>query len=249
MLGIVQGITEWLPVSSEGVLTLVGLKFFGHNVTSSISMAVFLHLGTLAAAFYYFRKDVRSLFKGSCRMVLKFIVVATIITGVVGAPLLLIQVKYADKIPVSLAVALIGIFLLATGLIQLGKSEKYFRSVFNARNGDAFFVGILQGFSALPGLSRSGLTVSGLLFKKFKNTEALKLSFIMSLPVVLGGGILINLFGFCPDINKVSIIALIVSFGVSLLTIKGLLKLSRKMNFGWFAMFFGILTLVSLFFM
>ena len=113
---------------------------------------------------------------------------------------------------------------------------------------DALFAGVLQGIAVLPGLSRSGLTVAALLFRKIKETDALKLSFLMSLPVVLGGNIVLNFLDDGIEFNTSSLVALGASFVVGLLTIKYLLKISQKINFGWFAIGFGVLTLISLFF-
>jgi len=248
ILGIAQGIAEWIPISSEGILVLVGMKFFGSNLAESVSVAVFLHLGTFAAALLYFWKDVISVFKKENRNVLSFLFFSTLVTGVVGLPLFYFGIKYLNG-AAGAASAFIGVFLIITGVAQFKKPESVFRLFGSSNSRDAFFVGMLQGFSSLPGFSRSGLTVAGLLFRKFKDTDALKLSFLMSLPAVLGGNIILNLSGISvADINFTLITALVVSFVVGLLMIRILLRISQKINFGWFAIFFGVLTLVSLFF-
>jgi len=104
---------------------------------------------------------------------------------------------------------------------------------------------VVQGFAALPGLSRSGLTVSTLLFRKVNEKDSLKLSFLLSLPIVLGGNILLNseYFNFSLD----SLISLSASFLFGLLTIHYLLKLAKKINFGWFVFAFGALMIIASF--
>lgn len=244
VLGIIQGVTEWLPISSEGVLTLVGLKFFGRDIASSVSMAVFLHIGTFFSALFYLRKEVFSVFEKGNRKVLLFLFQSTVVTAVVGVPLLYIGMKYADRFPVFLAVSFVGIFLLITGIVQLKKPEETFRSRKDIGKVDTLLSGALQGLAALPGFSRSGLTVSGFLARKFKEDEALRLSFLMSLPAVLGANIFLNIFGESVRLDIVSLTALTTALITGFFTIGLLLKISRKLNFGWFAIFFGAITLI-----
>ncbi|MFC1756980.1 undecaprenyl-diphosphate phosphatase [Patescibacteria group bacterium] len=248
VLGIVQGITEWLPISSSGVLTLVGLTFFGHDLGTSVSMALFLHVGTFLSALVYFWKEVVFILKGGDKKVFNFLLISTIVTGVVGIPVAMLIYRSFSGLTAGVAVALIGFFLIITGLLQLKKTEDNLRTKKDLTKNDALVGGILQGFSVLPGLSRSGLTVAGLLFRKIKDTDALKLSFLMSLPVVLGGNIILNFLDDGIELSSVSFVALFTAFIVGLLTIKTLLKISRKINFGYFAIGFGVLTLLSLFF-
>jgi len=108
---------------------------------------------------------------------------------------------------------------------------------------DGIILGIAQGFAALPGLSRSGLTVSALLLRKFDNALSLRLSFLMSLPIVLAGNILLNFNEL--TWSKGTFWSLLFSFLFGLLTIHFLLKIAKKINFGLFVLFFGILTILS----
>jgi len=247
VLGIIQGITEWLPISSEGILTLVGMKFFGKDLASSVSMAVFLHLGTFLAALIYFRKDVVGVFKKQNRKLLNFLILSSLVTAIVAIPLLFFVIDYFNNFSAKFVIGFVGFLLIVTGFIQFKKLEKYFRNAFDLKRKDSVVVGIGQGLAVLPGLSRSGLTISCLLFRKIRDSEAIRLSFLMSLPAVLGGNILLNLVGKNIQINLVSIVALIASFIVGFLIIGFLLKISRKINFGWFAIVFGVLTLAGLF--
>ena len=135
--------------------------------------------------------------------------------------------------------------LLTTGILQIKAKKKEEKKMVDAGNKDGVLLGLVQSFASLPGLSRSGLTVSVLLLRKFRSEAALKLSFLMSLPIVLGGNIILNLDKFNFSLESFS--GLLFSFVFGLLTIKLLLKTARKINFGWFVLFFGIIVIISIF--
>ena len=143
---------------------------------------------------------------------------------------------------ISLAV---GILLLVTGILQIRIKTRGTKKLKDLSNSDGVLLGFAQGFSSLPGLSRSGITISTLMLRKFNDTSALRLSFLMSLPIVLIGNIFLNIPDF--SLTKLSIYGLIASFAFGLLTIHILMKLSRKINFGWFVLIFAILMILSFF--
>ena len=115
----------------------------------------------------------------------------------------------------------------------------------NASVWDAIILGIVQGMAILPGLSRSGLTISTLLLRKFDDTHALTLSFLMSLPVVFGGNILLNANAFL--FTTSNLWGSLFAFGFGLATIHLLLKVSQRLNFGYFVLLFGVLMVGSAF--
>ncbi len=248
ILGIVQGVTEWLPVSSSGVLTLIGLRFFGSDLSTSVSMALFLHIGTFLSALVYFWRDVVFILKRKNKKVFNFLIISTIVTGVVGLPVNFLFYKTYNSLAAGGVVAFIGLFLIITGITQLKKPNNNLRTKRDINNKDAMITGVFQGIAVLPGFSRSGLTVASLLFRKIQDTDALKLSFLMSLPVVLGGNIILNIVNDGMVFDITSLVALLTAFIVGILTIDFLIKISRKINFGLFVIGFGILTLVSVFF-
>jgi undecaprenyl-diphosphatase len=133
--------------------------------------------------------------------------------------------------------------LFITSYLQLKVKNSGYKEEKDLRYFDGIMIGVVQAFAALPGLSRSGLTVSALLMSKFNKQSALQLSFLLSLPIVLAGNIVLNLDKFSFDLS--SLIALLASFIFGWLTIKYLLKLAQKINFAYFVLFFAILTLLA----
>lgn len=256
ILGFIQGVAEWLPISSEGLVALVNVGFFERGLEQTIEIAIFLHLGTFFAALFYFREDIYGLTQSVLRTnavrnseeykrILIFLIISTLVTGLVGFPLLKLFLGFSSaNFGIKTILGLIGTFLILTGIIQFKKPEEGFKGADKLSIFDGILLGIIQGFSALPGLSRSGLTIAGFLFRGYKDTEALRLSFLMSLPAVLGANIIFNFSKINFDINM--LIGLVISFVVGLATIHAFITLSHKINFGWFAILFGALTLLGI---
>lgn len=253
ILGIIQGITEWLPISSSGMLALVMSNLYGiTDLSSLIHIALFFHLGTFFAALIYFRKDVWKLTKAifnykrsddKTKKTLNFIIVTTIITGVLGLLILTLLSNINFGLTGKTISFAVGFFLLITGIFQIKVKTRGLKKEINLKKSDSLLLGIAQGFSSLPGLSRSGITISTLLLKKFDDTSALRLSFLMSLPVVLFGNLLLNLNDF--TLTSAAIYGLLASFIFGLLTIHVLMSLSKRINFGWFVLIFAVLMMAS----
>ncbi len=259
LVGAIQGITEWIPVSSSGILVLIFANLFQITDLSVIIQSIlWLHLGTFFAALIYFRKDVAQLFVGlfqykksnkETKKTLNFLIITTIISGIIG--LFIIKALTLSQENLSMtgkSISLgVGILLLITGILQLKvkSRDSALRKLKDLNLGDSILLGVSQGLSSLPGLSRSGITISTLMLRKFNDTTALRLSFLMSLPIVLLGNIFLNIPDF--SLAKLSIWGLVFSFLFGLLTIHALMKLSKKINFGWFVLIFAILMIASFF--
>jgi undecaprenyl-diphosphatase len=265
ILGTIQGITEWLPISSEAVLVLVKANFFnsGESLTELIGLALFLHLGTLLAAAWYLRDDIRMLLKLLLKPhrllkreeegehILRFLILTTFISGIIGYFLLevfLSGVEQHAQITTQIITVVIGILLLGTGILQFQAKRKRKADQKEAeglQDRDSVLLGVVQGFSALPGFSRSGLTISALLLRNYSEVTALRLSFLMSLPIVFGGNVLLNSSGFSFGISHV--FGFVFSFLFGILTIHLLFRFARKINFAYFVLGFGVLTIIAAF--
>lgn len=256
ILGIIQGVAEWLPVSSEGLVILAKTNLFhsSGNIEEAIRQALFLHLGTFLAALIYFHQDVKKLIKtifsyGSqpqdMQKLFSFLLIATMISGALGLLLIktLSHIASQLKSQGTIVTLIVGCLLLGTAFLELKAKKSGYREIRDLTIIDGILLGIVQGFAALPGLSRSGLTVSALLLRKLDKAYALKLSFLMSLPIVLMGNLLLNFNASAWSAE--SMVGLFFSFIFGLATIHLLLKIAAKVNFGYFVLFFGILTILS----
>ncbi len=258
ILGITQGIVEWLPVSSEGAIVLIKTNIFNAppDYEALIKHALFLHLGTFLAALIYFRKDVGILLKcivsfnsqdQETKKLFNFLLFTTIISGIIGIILLKTIVNLTDHFEATgkSITLVIGFLLIGTGLLELKASRPGYRNLAHLKWHDTVITGLAQGLASLPGFSRSGLTMSTLLLLKFDKQHALKLSFLLSLPIVLAGNIVLNLDLFVFSLP--SLIGLLCSFIFGLMTIHLLLKLAQAVNFGYFMLIFGSITILSFF--
>ncbi|OPL11963.1 MAG: hypothetical protein AVO34_01720 [Firmicutes bacterium ML8_F2] len=256
-MGIIQGVFEWLPISSEGITVLVASNFFGQlSLETVIRYSLFLHLGTFLAALIYFRKDVWSLLKAllnyrlaekNVQNIFKFLVISTLVSGFLGFAIFKIFSGFEERLASSakMITLIIGLLLLVTAGLQIKAKKDSQKKAKQLSQKDGWLLGLMQSLAVLPGLSRSGLTVSTLLLRKFNEEFALKLSFLMSLPIVLGGNIALNFKD--AEFSLSMVWGLVFSFVFGLATISLLLKLARKINFGWFVFIFGILIIASLF--
>lgn len=257
LLGAVQGITEWLPISSEGINTLIMVNLFHQPVAEAVNISIWLHSGTLLAALIYFRKEITQLLRnlpqyarelrGSAHSeaswLTTFLIISTLLTGIVGAPLFVFGL--GDKeIPAGLVTAIIGIFLIITGLVQ-----RYARKLSGTKAisdvKDAILLGVVQAFSVFPGLSRSGLTVSALLFRGYNSAQVIRLSFLMSIPAVLAAEIGLALIDEV-DFALPAIGSVVISFVLGFLTIGALIRIAPRIAFWKFCIFIGVLSLLAL---
>lgn len=258
ILGTIQGIAEWLPVSSEGVLVLVQVGLFKSQLSAGelIRTALFLHFGTFLAALIYFRKDVLSLLKAffniknadtETRKVLQFLILGTLASAFIGYGLLTFieGIEESFELGSKVIIGAIALLLFVTAWLQLKGKSQGIKKARDLKLGDGLLLGAVQGFAVLPGISRSGSTVGTLLIRKYDDATSLRLSFLMSLPAVLGGNILLNADKFTFD--TAMFVALGFAFVFGLATIHALLKMAQKINFGYFVLLFAVLTLLAVF--
>jgi undecaprenyl-diphosphatase len=257
ILGLVQGITEWLPISSEGINTLILLRFFHKPFDEAIQASLWLHSGTLIAALVYFRRDIATLlrylpqyirqFKTSqpteSASLITFLIISTLVSGALGAPLLFWGLSLTEM-PAALATAIVGSFLIITGIVQRFALRSTGRRTVTGIK-DAIITGVVQAASVLPGISRSGLTVSTLLFLGYHPRQALKISFLMSIPVVLAVIIVLGVTNMVSlSISAAIGAATALLFGW--LTISALLRIAERIPFWQVCLILGGLSLLPL---
>jgi undecaprenyl-diphosphatase len=181
-LGLIQGLTEFLPVSSSGHLVIFQALF---DVPHSIAFDVIVHLATALAVIVYFFRDILLLFT-SKRKMLWLIVVGTVFTGILG-------LGFKDFFEsLFSSVFAVGWFLILTAAViilaeWLGKGK---RSLEEMNIWDAILIGLAQGCAIAPGLSRSGTTISASLARNLDRSLAARFSFLLSIPAILGAGLI-----------------------------------------------------------
>lgn len=269
LLGIVQGLTEFLPVSSSGHLAIIQ-NVFNIDTGSSLFFDIMLHVGTLVAVFVVYRKDILKMIVETIRMIIdiyqnlrifiknhkdkealrykrivhnnyrKFVVlilVSTIPTGVIGyAARDLVTYSATTLIVPGVCLIITAILLLVADISDDG--QKIPRDV-SYTNG--FSIGIVQGLATLPGISRSGSTIAACLLSGFDRRFAVKYSFIMSIPAIMGAAVLElkDLGGeqITGSLVGCSILGAIIAGLVGYVCIKTMLIVVRKKKFKGFAIY------------
>ena len=248
ILGIVQGLTELLPISSSAHLNLIPW-IFNWNIPDSFDVA--LHFGTLLAIGIFFFKDWVGLIKGGFNQVVKkektqegkmfwYIVLATLPGGIIGFILDHFLEDYLTK-PIIIAVALI---IMGIILYLVDKNCKSKTDYEDMTLKQTFLIGLSQALAFIPGVSRSGITITTARAMGVTREAATKYSFLLSTPIVFAATVL----KFKDFVFSVPfIIGVLASFLVGLLVIKFLLKYIRKGSFKIFAVYrviFGLLIIV-----
>ncbi|MDD5569169.1 MAG: undecaprenyl-diphosphate phosphatase [Candidatus Pacebacteria bacterium] len=234
LAGILQGIFEWLPVSSEGVVAL--FSNFSLPQLNSVDFALFLHLGTILAVIIFFWKDIVDLILMKDKKFLRFFIIVTLISGVLG----FFVYRFASNVLVGPAL----LFAMGSGLFLTSWFQKKKIKINLSADASAAVVGLLQAITPIPGVSRSGATIFGLSLTESDPEKILKTSYLISIPVVLGvNGYLYLKSPIMPSNN--SLIALLFSFGVGFLTLKFLMNISKKIDFSKFTFIFGCLCFIG----
>ena len=229
ILGTVQGFFEWLPISSEGAVAIVSqflIKDF-----HPLEIALFAHLGTFFAVLIYFRKEWFNVLTFKDKTLLRFLIIAVAISGLIG---FFLYGTIKDMAIGNGLLAITGCGLLLTAYFH--KNKKISNIGFNKL---AVISGIAQGLAVIPGLSRSGATIFALSFGKSNPREVLKISYMMSAPIVLAMSAF--LFFQNPVLLSEGWPVLLSSFLVGFLTLSFLLRISAKINFFKFALLFAFL--------
>ena len=267
LMAVFQGIIEWLPISSEGQLSLLFVTIYQMDQVTAVTLALLLHLGTMMAVIWYFRDYLKEITKPRSQ-ILKIMILSTLGTAITAVPLVLLFKSSWILLTENLILPadfiftlLIGILLIITGLVLSKQPEQGARELPSLTSNEAFILGLTQGIAALPGISRSGMTITFLLLIGLTHRDALKTSFLISIPAVLGAtGLEFLLNGFTLSMTGITvgevsfsypilIFSILLTALIGYITMDNLIKL-KKIPYDKFCIGFGILTIAlgSLFF-
>lgn len=259
LLGVVQGVIEWLPISSEGNLALIIANLTQLSSEDIINLTVFLHLGTVLSALFYLREDVlkylyslrdyrlKKLFDSENNSVVSFLLISTIITGVLGFLLYSQFVNLLTAVEGRTFIALIGVFLIITGIFQKVSQGSERKNKEDLNLWDSLLLGAAQSVSILPGISRSGTTVSALLMRDYDQDTSLRLSFLMSIPAVIAANSFLILSGKYVTIGIENVlITVLTAFITGYISLKVLFKVATKVRFWIFCIVLGSIAVLSL---
>ncbi len=242
-LSLIQGITEFLPVSSSSHLILASeyMKFENQGLSIDVS----LHIGSFIAVIAYFHKEVLNFFEN--KILFLKILIASLPVMIVGY--FLIETNVIEKIrnmkTIAWTTLIFGILLYISDKFKLKKNIEN-----NLNLKSVFFIGVLQIFSLIPGVSRSGIAITAARILEYKRVDAAKISFLVSIPILAA----VSIFGIKNIISekdlifsKLNLMAIFLSFSFSFITIKFFLKFINKFSLNLFVFYRVILGLILLY--
>ncbi len=251
ILGIIQGLTEFLPVSSSGHLE-IGKVLLGVEVKESLSFSIAVHGATVLSTIVVFWKDIVTLVKGLLKFkwneetrFIALLVISMIPVGLVG-------VFFQDKVESLFNgnILLVGLMLIVTAILltlSMVIKHKHERDI---TFGDALLIGIAQALAVIPGISRSGATIAtGLMLGK-RRADVARFSFLMVLIPILGANFLDIISGDFSSEQGVGIWALVVgfiaAFAVGLVACKVMISLVKQKRLIWFALYCAVVGAIAI---
>ena len=253
VLGIIQGLTEFLPVSSSGHLELA--KFFMHDDSipeQSMLMSVMLHGATALSTMIVFRKEVIEILKGLIQFkwneqtIFSFKIILSMIPAVIVGLLFEKQLEALfDQ-----QILLVGIMLIITGLL-LFLADRAKNTNKNVSYSNAFIVGIAQAIAILPGISRSGATISTSVLLGIDREKAARFSFLMVVPLIFGKiakDLLSGEVTYNADVLLPMSFGFIAAFGTGLLACTWMIKLVKSSKLSYFAYYCFAVAIIAILF-
>ncbi len=252
-MAILQGLAEFLPVSSSGHLAVLG-AVFGLGAEENLSLGVIMHAGSLLAIVCFYFTAIIRLFRRENWKVIGLLVIATIPAGIAGVAMK--KCGILDDVFSNLYVTGAGFIITATLLIISEKiarrnSPDCIKTELNQLSvSDAVCIGLLQGVAVLPGISRSGSTICGGLMRRIERKKAAAFSFLLALPAIAGGALLevLDIVKLSPEERSQAVLsvpllvfAMVISAAVSLLSLALLVKLLKKGSWVFFSYYLYLL--------
>jgi len=253
ILGLVQGLTEFLPVSSSGHLE-IGKVLLNVEVKKGLTFTVLVHFATVLSTIVVFRKDIGKLFGGilafkwneETRYILK-IIVSMIPVGLVGIIFMddVTSLFSGNLVLVGSALLVTSVLLISTKLVKRGEKKIPYL--------DALLMGIAQALATIPGISRSGATISTGLLLKNDRSEVARFSFLMVLVPIIGAAVLdILSLSSSQTAEEISVLSLVIGFLAAFfsgyLACTWMINLVKKGNLYWFAVYCAIVGILSIMF-
>jgi len=244
ILGIIQGLTEWLPISSTGHLKIAE-HFMNENIP--LLFDFMLHIGTLIVVLFFFRRDIKNIisalihldFKTEHEQLVPLIIVGTIPAGIIGLMLNeSVNTAFQNILPIAIALILCGIMLYSVKFAH----EKSDRIGYSA----AILVGAAEGLAIIPGISRSGVTIAVALLLGIKREKAFRFSFLLSIPAILSA-LGYNFVGKSGELASAGLgwpeilTGIVIAMFVGYFALKLLWKILRKEKFHLFAFYCWLL--------
>lgn len=222
VLGIIQGLTEFFPVSSTAHLIITAWVFKFSGMVDTLGFDAALHAGTLVAVIFYFQRDWLDMLRTKRRL-LFLIIIATVPAGTAGFFLNDI-VENVLRSPLIIA----GALIVVSGVMWISEKYRKTKGIDEITFFDAIFIGLAQVFALIPGVSRSGITISAGLFKNLDRRAATRFSFLLSTPVIGGAALLhmVKIFGAASEYNIKIILA-----GIAVSALAGFFAIRFLMNF------------------
>ncbi len=230
VLGLVQGVAEFLPISSSGHLVIVE-QLLGIQ-QDNILFEVFLHFSTLLTVIIYFRQDIFKLKKNQ----LKLIVIATV-------PIVIVGLMFKDLVQLLFSsITLVASFLVITGILNLVTARQLKRQAGSKKKKQistkqAVVIGVFQALAILPGISRSGSTVFAGITQGVDRVKTFRFSFLLVIPAILGASLL-ELLGNYSQLSEVNLMMFLVggvtAFVSGLLSLKLFEYVIKTVQFSWF---------------
>jgi undecaprenyl-diphosphatase len=265
IIGIIQGISYWLPISSKTQIIVSSSYLLKLSFQEAYTFGLFMEVGTIIAAVVYFRKELIEMVQvllGSkneaYRKLLVYVVVVTVITGIIGAPLYFVAAS-VNGIALGIPMLIVGLVLIAdAGVIRYSRKKREkgmnSRKLENLTYRDYLLIGIAQGIAALPGVSRSGMTTSAMLLTNVESDEAFRLSFLAGIFASIGAFALTLVSKHARSNVAVAVagiglpglaVAIVASTVVSLFLINFLIKIAGKSKIIYLTSALGIIAIAS----
>lgn len=242
IFGLIQGLSEFLPISSSGHLVLFSKIFSTQG--DFIFFSVLLHLATLLAVLIYFHKDVMELIKHPFSKKAQLIYLATI-------PTIVLVLIFKSFVEDAFSGALLPFCFILTAVLLVISQILSTKSTKKLTKGGAIAMGIAQGIATFPGISRSGSTICTGLILGYERNETASFSFLMSIPIIIASMAYELLKGFKLGFGQIfvapTIVAFVVAFISGLFSIKFMMWAVNKLKLYWFGVYLLIIGIISFF--